>query len=302
MIFSHIKRQNLIGMKRFNALYSLLIILLFSVNSCSQSIPKDSVQKELKPEYAWQKLADGLEVCEKDAPKKSILGDSKLTIVKIDPNKFDFFLLTATEYKKKSRPVNEWADTFDLNVVMNAGMYDLSNGLINRGFMKNYTHYNNPNFNSSYNSMIALNPVDTLNSKFTILDLKCDTWDNVKGDYHSFAQGMRMIDCNGTALGWNKKNQSCSMLVAATDPQGNIYYVFSRSPYTHNEMISFLLSFPFELTNAIYIEGGPETSLYIKVGDVTIEKVGSYVSQTYPNDLNDHFWKLPNVIGMRLKK
>jgi hypothetical protein len=58
---------------------------------------------------------------------------------------------------------------------------------------------------------------------------------------------------------------------------------------------------PFELTNAIYLEGGPETSLYIKVGDTVIERIGSYVSQTYPNDNNNHFWKLPNVIGMKLK-
>jgi hypothetical protein len=55
------------------------------------------------------------------------------------------------------------------------------------------------------------------------------------------------------------------------------------------------------LRNAIYLEGGPETSLYIKVGDTVIEKIGSYVSQTYPNDDNVEFWELPNVIGLKLK-
>jgi hypothetical protein len=91
------------------------------------------------------------------------------------------------------------------------------------------------------------------------------------------------------------------MLIAAKDALGNIYYIFSRSPYTHNQMIGFIKQFPFELTNAIYLEGGPETSLYICVGDRTIERVGSYVSGTYPNDDNHEFWALPNVIGLRLK-
>lgn len=301
MTYFRLKEANLIGMKKFNTLFIGLCILSSSMYSCSQALPVDQSSEDKKPVYDWIKLADGLKICDTEAPICSPISNSKLTIVKIDPTKFNFYLFTATEFQKKSRTVVEWADTFNLNVVLNAGMYELSNGLINRGFMKNYTHCNNPNFNPGYNSMIALNPIDTLDSRFTILDLKCEIWDNVKGDYHCFAQGMRMIDCNGSALGWNKKNQSCSMLVAATDPVGNIYFVFSRSPFTHNEMISFLLSMPFELTNAIYLEGGPETSLYIKVGDTVIERIGSYVSQTYPNDNNNHFWKLPNVIGMKLK-
>jgi len=289
-------------MKKYDLFFLILTLFSLSLNSCGQSAPVDSVKTEVKPEYDWEKLAEGIEICEVDAPKKSHVNDSKLTIVRINPDKFDFFLFTATEHGKVSRTVNEWADSFNLEIVVNAGMYELSNGLINRGYMKNYDHCNNPTFNPTYNSMIALNAKDSLDPDFAILDLKCDAWENVKSDYHCYAQGMRMIDCNGEALGWNKKNQSCSMLVAATDPEGNIYYVFTRSPYTHNEMISFLLSFPFELTNAIYIEGGPETSLYIKIGDKIIEKVGSYVSQTYPNDDNNHFWELPNVIGMRLKE
>lgn len=254
------------------------------------------------PVYEWKNLADGIDLCEPSAPRLSILGDSKLTIIKINPNKFDFELLTATQYSKISRPVNEWADSFNLNLVINAGMYELSNGLINRGYMKSYDHHNNASFNPNYNSMIALNPKDTMETKFTIMDLKCDTWEKVKSDYHCYSQGMRMIDCNGEALSWNKRNQSCSMLIAAKDAEGNIYYIFSRSPYTHNQMIGFMMDFPFELTNAIYLEGGPETSLYVKVGDTLIERVGSYVSQTYPRDDNDHFWPLPNVIGLRVKQ
>jgi len=48
----------------------------------------------------------------------------------------------------------------------------------------------------------------------------------------------------------------------------------------------------------VYLEGGPEASLYINSGDTIIPKIGSYVSKTYARDDNDHFWKVPNVIGI----
>jgi hypothetical protein len=287
---------------RFNHI-TALIFSLFNLWSYTQVtdtiIPKDTLP-QLRPDYTWKKLAKGIELIETDAPKRSIIGDSRLTIVRIDPRAFDFHLVTATEYKTK-KTVCEWADTFAFSVVMNAGMYELSNGLINRGYMKTHRHYNNRNFNPAYKAMIAMHPVDTLKQQFDILDLNCDPWENVNKQYHTYAQGMRMIDCNGEPLGWNKRNQSCSMLVAAMDKNNNLYYIFSRSPYTHNEMINFMLEFPFELTNAIYLEGGPETSLYVCIGETVIEKLGSYVSQTYPTDKNDQFWKLPNVIGLKAK-
>ena len=66
-------------------------------------------------------------------------------------------------------------------------------------------------------------------------------------------------------------------------------------------MIRFILDFPFELTNAIYLEGGPETSLYVSIGETVLEKLGSYVSVTYPTDENAQFWRLPNVIGLKAK-
>lgn len=267
---------------------------IFLFSSCS-------AQGESK-NLEWSKLSDGLEYCEVDGPHPSIVNDSKISILKLNPQKVDFFLLSATEFGNQPKTVVEWADSFNLNVVINAGMYNLSKTLLNKGFLKNYSHINNPVVHPSYNAVIAFNPKDSTATKFCIHDLTCQNWDAVKSDYHCYAQGMRMIDCNGKALGWNKKNQSCSMLVAASDAAGNIYYVFTRSPYTHNEMIQFLLALSFNIKETIYLEGGPETSFYINVGTTKIEKVGSYISDSYPNDNNNHFWKLPNVIGVRVRE
>lgn len=280
--------------------FPLLIICSIMVSACSQDIkPEEPLTPSDSDRYnEWTSLTKGIEYIEMDAPVKSIMGDSKLSIVRLQPEFLQFFMYNATQYKMKLT-APQWADSFDLNIVMNAGMYDLANGLIHRGYSRNGTHFNNRKVNPNYNSMIAFSPRDTTNSEFDILDLECENWSEVCDQYNCYAQGMRMIDCNGEQLDWNKRKQSCSMLVAAKDELGRIWFIFSRSPYTHNQMIAFMDGFKEDLRNAIYLEGGPETSLYIDIGEHCIEKIGSYVSDTYPRDTNLDFWPLPNVIGIR---
>jgi hypothetical protein len=98
---------------------------------------------------------------------------------------------------------------------------------------------------------------------------------------------------------WKKKIQSCSMIIAAEGTDNKFYIIFCRSPYTHNQMIEFMLKMPYGIRNAIYLEGGPETSLFIDVNGHRIQKVGSWVSDTWESDENNHFWSLPNVVGVK---
>lgn len=286
---------------KFNLPLIKVFLLCIPFSACSQSKDSVSLEKITASNSTWKNLGNGVDFMEIDGPRKSEINDSKVSILKIDPSKPDFYLLAATEHENTPRTASEWAEQFDLDIVINAGMYDLSKKLLSKGFLQNGNHRNNAALYPNYNAMIAFNPVDSNKTRFTVLDLKCSNWENVKSDYSCYAQGLRMIDCNGEALSWNKKQQSCSMLVTATDKKGNIYFIFARSPYTHNEMINFMRALPFGLTNAIYMEGGPQTSLYVNIGETKIEKIGSYVSETYPNDLNDHFWALPNVIGVKFK-
>jgi len=294
----------LTGMKKFKRFFLVVGVVSSVFTSCAQQIPVvDSIVevRDTTVIISWNQLADGIDFCETNAPLKSIINDSKLTILRIDPSKVDFELFCATNMDKQARTVNEWADSFQLNIVFNAGMYDLAHKLVSRGYLKSKGHVNNGVIHPTFNSMFAFHPVDSTASNYTIIDLECESWSSVKSHYQSYAQGLRMLDCAGKPMNWTKRKQSCSMLVAAQDEAGNLFLIFTRSPYLHNEMIGFLQLFPMKLTNAIYMEGGPETSLYVRVGNTTIERIGSYVSQTYERDDNDHFWKLPNVIGIKLK-
>lgn len=260
--------------------------------------PKDTMDLVV----SWKQIGKGVQFCETDAPLRSIIGDSRLTILKIDPKQVEFDLFTASGMDSISRSVNTWADTMGLNIVFNAGMYDLGKPLTSRGLLRNGVHTNQLAFKEGWNVMFAINPVDSVNATdAAVYDMQCTAYEQISNKYTSFAQGIRMLDCSGNPMNW-KKNQACSMLVCAQDDQDNLIIIFNRSPYSQNQMISFMKQFPAPLHNAIYMEGGPETSLYVSIGEFCLQKVGSYVSGTYAKDTNETFWHLPNVIGIRVKK
>ena len=251
----------------------------------------------------WITLSDGLQYVELDAPAKSVVNDSKLTILKIDTRQFDFEFLTASEHGKRLRTAEEWAREFDKTIVINAGMYSYNKMHSNKGYMRNYNHLNNPVKSNYYNAIMAMHPRDKTRPPFEIIDITYQDWEKVKTQYFSLCQGMRMIGQEGEGMAFAKRpDQSCSMVLTATDILGNLYIVYTRSPYTHLAMIGFLQSLPLNIRTTVYLEGGPETSLYVNTGDTVIAKFGSYVSNTCNNDNNDHFWKIPNVIALRKKK
>jgi hypothetical protein len=276
---------------------SLLSVALLSFSSVSKGqMPHDTIT-------VWHSLLKGISYWEPEAPQKSILNDSKLFILKVDPQLCNFRMLCSSEHKKQNRTADRWAEEFNVNVIVNAGMFSLKNGRTNKGYLKNYSHTNNPVLNGNYNVMMAMNPKKKSFPAMTMYDLSCNSWASIRTNYNSFCQGMRMIDCKGNPLAWDKRpGQACSMVISATDTAGNLYFIFTRSPYTHQTMIGFLIQLIPNVRTTVYLEGGPEASLYIQTNDTIISKIGSYVSKTYANDDNDHFWKIPNVIGIQSEK
>lgn len=253
-------------------------------------------------EIPWKQLMDGLLYAELDAPDKSVVNDSKLTLIKIDVQKFEFDFLTGSEHRG-ARTAPDWAAGFNQNLIINAGMYKYNKAQSNKGYMKHYSHLNNPVKSEYYNAMLVMHPKDQSKAPFAIYDITKEPWENLKKHYQSLCQGMRMIDGDGNGMEFSKRpDQSCSMIIAATDTNGNFYIVFTRSPYTHRTMIKYLQGLPLNIRTTVYLEGGPETSLYLNTGDTVIAKYGSYVSNTCDNDDNDHFRLVPNVIALRKRK
>ena len=109
-----------------------------------------------------------------------------------------------------------------------------------------------------------------------------------------------LIKMGGIKVNIKGKMRS-SMVVLGVDKKGNVLFIFSRSPYTPNEFSKILLKAPIQIQSAMYLEGGPESSLNLNNGEIIVEKIGSYVSRTFAHDKNQQFRKMPNVIGIKRK-
>ncbi len=66
------------------------------------------------------------------------------------------------------------------------------------------------------------------------------------------------------------------MVLFGMDRAGNALWIFTRSPYTIRHFSELLLSLPLSLENVMYLEGGPEASLFLESNGKRIERQGSY--------------------------
>ena len=246
-------------------------------------------------EITWKELDKGLYFTETEAPIKSDIGNSKITILKIDPAYFHFNLISSKEKQSKNTTAVKWAEKENLIAVVNAGMFHLDFET-NVGYMKNYEFVNNGNLNND-NTILAFNRKTDTVPEVQIIDLKCQEWSVLSKAYHSYTQGIRMIDCNQKNR-WSQQDKRFSIVCIAVDKDGFVLFIFSRSPYSGHDLINNLLTLPLNLHNAMYLEGGPEASIYITNNGFKFGAMGSFETDFNENDNNNRFWDIPNVIGI----
>jgi hypothetical protein len=247
----------------------------------------------------WQKIDSGLFLLEIVAPLKSDIGDSKVTILKINPTYYNFKLISAKEKQDWNTTAKDWSKKEGLLAAINAGMYKLDNKT-NVGYMKNYDFVNNSRM-SPYNTVTAFNRKDSTVPEFQIIDLNCQNWEELKDKYYSYTQCIRMIDCDQNNT-WSQQPKKFSMIIIAKDKYQNALFIFTRSPYSVHDFIDILLSLPLDIYNAMYLEGGPEASFYLNHNGIEIEKIGSYETGYQEDDNNNVASDIPNIIGIVKKK
>ena len=250
------------------------------------------------PILTWEKIDDGLYLTEFIADLKSTSGDSKITILKIDPEKYNFNLLTAKKIGENVKTADKWAEHKKQIAVINAGMY-LSDFATNVGYMKDFDFVNNGKMNAD-NTVLAFNRKDQNVPPIQIIDLVCQDWEDLKDKYNSFTQSIRMVDCNQKNR-WSQQPKKWSMVIIGMDQDGNALFIFCRSPYSVHDFINILKATSINLYNAMYLEGGPEASFYLNHNGHKVAKMGSYETGFNENDNNHRFWQIPNVIGITKK-
>ncbi len=244
----------------------------------------------------WIPLEPGLDFAAFVSPKKSIAGDSLIRVLRIDPGKFQFRLLNASAASNGKRlSGKKWAQQNGLIAAINASMYQADNKT-SVSLMQTLGHINNTWF-SKDRAVLAFDSQRSDLPPVQILDRDCQDVDQLRKNYHTLIQSIRMISCTGENT-WAPQDKVWSTAAIGADTSGNLLFIHVRSPYSTHELINILMKLPLHLKRAMYVEGGPQAQLYIHSGSQEFEFVGSYSSRFNENNVNTLAWPIPNVVGI----
>jgi hypothetical protein len=255
-------------------------VLLVFAGACRRAHPSRS---EDAPECAAGRrdLAPGL-VLERAASRGA--SAACLTLVRIDPVLYRLRVLTAGA-EGGSRPAVEWARDYGLTGVINASMFAPDQRSI--GLLVSGSVTNNGRDNPRLGGFLAFDPVDAQSPPAAIVGRPCPGFDlaDLRRRYRTVVQDYRILDCDGAPIAW-KDERAASASAVGVDRDGRVVFIHSATPVPMSELAVSLAAPELGIRAAIYVEGGPEAFLHVKVGDQTVSPASSA-----------SFWPIPNVIG-----
>jgi len=223
------------------------------------------------------------------------IGDGRVTVVRIDPRVYPLRLLTAATHGGV-RTAPAWAQVFGLRGVANAGMF-LEGGR-SVGLMVSPAGTNQGRVNARYGAFLAFDPAAATDAPVAMFGRGCPGFDlaRIRARYRTVIQSIALLDCRGRPIP-SSGRRAYSASAIGLDRRGRVAFVHVRTPYTMGAFRRILASPAVGLVSAMYLEGGPEASLWVRGEHETVEEMGSYETGFFESDENRRFWEIPNVIG-----
>lgn len=235
---------------------------------------------------AWTTLSPGLSHTRFQAAAS--IGDRWLHALRIDPARFRFRLITGAVTGDAARTARQWARDHGLVAATNAGMFHPDGLPV--GFAKADGRVIQTNLTRDRSVFVFSNEGARL------LDREEEAF--APADHANALQSIRMISFARRNV-WAQQPRIWSTACLAQDVEGQILFVHLRSPLSVHDFIAVLLASPLQVERAMYLEGGPEATLYARGDDGgEIERFGSYETGFNENDDNAQAWRLPNVLGV----
>jgi hypothetical protein len=219
------------------------------------------------------------------------VADSRLHVVRIQHDRAPLRALLASSLDGKSRTAGQWAKKHKLAVAINLGMYHPDHRT-HVGYLRSGKHLNSSRWVTSYRSVLAFGSTGV-----TMLDQEGNAKPTSLSSYHTVVQNLRLIKGKGVGV-WSKQPKRWSEAALAMDAGGRLLFIFCRAPLSMVEFNRLLLGLPLGVQRAMHLEGGPEASLSIHAGGVSLDLCGSFETGLLPADTNQHQWPIPNVLGV----
>jgi hypothetical protein len=227
----------------------------------------------------------------------SSLQKSLIYVLRLNPDYYEFRLLSSAEDKCSPMSVKDWCVKYDYEIGFNAGMYAEDNKTT-VGYCKNFDFMINNHFNK-HNSVFAFNSKNIDSAAAIILDRQCDDFDILQKEYHSLLQSIRMIGCTGENV-WKQSPKTHSILSLAGDSSGHILLIFSRTPLSVHDFIEHVLTLDLKIIRMMYLEGSTPACLYVNNKNVNVS-LGGVINELVPLMIQPTEVNLPNIIAVKRK-
>jgi len=248
--------------------------------------------------HPWKSIDKGFAYGEFQSPSTAVPGKSyPFVVLRIDPKIYHFKLLCASQHEGKLRTVKQWCRDFRLLAAINASMYKKDNYVQSTGYMKTSAHINNPSINQRFGAFMVFDPLKSSLPRVQIIDRYYQDWGKWVGQYGTVIQNYRLISLKRENL-WKPSQKMYSTAVVGIDKMGRVLFIFCRMPMSTHDFNNAILALPLDIKNAMYVEGGPEATLYFSSGGHEKEWVGSFETNFLESDENHIAWRVPNVIGV----
>lgn len=249
--------------------------------------------------WAWQQVDAGLQLQTFTLPGSGHKEPPQLSILKIDPSRYDFTLITTSRYEQSLATLKEWSERENLTAAINASMYR-EDRQQSTGYMKTHGHVNNGYINPRFGAFMVFAPKDPSLPQVQILDRSYQDWKQIIPRYDTVIQNFRLISSRQKNL-WPETKKAHSIAAIGIDTRGQVLFIHCQAPLVIYEFNEALLSLPIDIFNAMYVEGGPEAAMYLKTDTIDRSWPGRYENPLL-GTITQKLWPIPNVIGIMPKK
>ncbi len=185
--------------------------------------------------------------------------------LRIDTALYDFVLCSARWEKGRPLSILEWADFRNLIAAINASMYQ-TDGLTSTGYMRSGEKTNNNRIAGRYGAFFVAGPRKPGLPRAAVLDRERDDWEKLLSQYDIVVQNFRLMGADGRQL-WPESGPQHAVAAIAEDLNGRIFFLHCESAVSVHDFVEALQTHSeLNLNSAMYVEGGSEASLFVRLG------------------------------------